>query len=248
MMTVIAVALLSELGGALLTHQAYRILSSLFLLALGCYYMFSYIVRRRRDQCCGVTGKGQPADQLPSTIKDGGATDGVAALSLIAMTSLSPCVGSMPVLLAFLEPPISLERLALSSAVLIISSAGAMGLFVALSLLGAQRLYFGRIRRHERLFLGISFILLAALTYFVFQHEDHGGHHGGHHDHAHHPETVMVRVNPTCAIFSKVRSSLRKATLKCQEPSRFTTKTMFQPRKLTTTNLLSSRVQYGKLL
>lgn len=211
--TIATVSILSQLGGAVLSHEAYRRFSCGFLLVIGLFYGYTYVVRRERGSCCeskDETKKDAATEdakdetkkrliQSPSTGSsnaDEKKVDGMAAASLIAVTSLSPCVGSMPVLLAFLKPPLTFQKVLLAAAVLLAACAGVMCSFVGLSFIGAKRVDFSKFRRHERLFLGVSFIALAALTYFVLtasshDHHNHGTSHnsgsggGGTHDTVH---------------------------------------------------------------
>lgn len=204
MTTILAVVAISRLGGSLLTHDTYKMLTTAFLSTIGFYYLYSYFVNRRRDSCCdsskqddseskqGLLPFKRSPRRVESPNKKSTVADGTAALSLIAMTSLSPCMGSMPVLLAYLKPPFTSERVVLASAVLLTASAGVMCTLVALFLVGAKRIDFGRIRRHERLFLGVSFVFLAALTFFLLsRHEAHEPHQ--HHSHLPH-DAVMRQV------------------------------------------------------
>lgn len=164
---------LSGLGGAVLSHQAYRTISSLFLVALGLCYLYAYGVGQRRDSCCASSNEKQATDanRLPN------GADTAAALSLVTVTALSPCVGSMPVLIAFLKPPLNALRVLYAFLTLLSAAAVAMCTLVALSCAGAKCIDFAGVRRHERLFLGISFIALAALSYYVLsQHSAHTHH------------------------------------------------------------------------
>jgi len=207
--TIATVSILSQLGGAVLSHEAYRRFSCGFLLFIGLYYSYTYLIRRERDSCCEPKAKailrGSEAKDETTALKltqsssvdnnnsnkNGGKVDAMAALSLIAVTSLSPCVGSMPVLLAFLKPPLTLEKVLLSSLVLLSACAGVMCSFVGLSFIGAKRMDFSRFRRHERLFLGVSFVTLAFLTYFVLTASSHD--HSSHqHSDSHLPHDSIV--------------------------------------------------------
>ncbi len=191
MTTILAVVAISRLGGSFLSHDMYKLLITLFLSTIGVYYLYSYFVNRRRDSCCDSSKQNDnstnesllPLKKSPSKIsgvKKSTVADGTAALSLIAMTSLSPCMGSMPVLLAYLKPPFTFDRVLLATAVLLTASAGVMCGLVALFLVGAKRIDFGRVRRHERLFLGISFVFLAALTFFLLSRHEAHEHHQDH--------------------------------------------------------------------
>lgn len=207
--TIATVAILSQLGGAVLSHEAYRKFSCGFLLFIGLYYSYTYFIRRQRDSCCEPKEKDESKTKTEEetrnltesqssargTLKANGKVDGMAALSLIAVTSLSPCVGSMPVLLAFLKPPLTAQKVLLSSLVLLTACAGVMCSFVGLSFIGAKRMDFSRFRRHERLFLGVSFVTLAFLTYFVLtasSHDHSHGHNHGHSESHNHPHDSVV--------------------------------------------------------
>lgn len=191
MTTILAVVAISRLSGSFLSHDMYKILTTLFLSTIGIYYLYSYFVNRRRDSCCDSSKRNDdsieegllPLKKTPTkieSVKKSSVADGTAALSLIAMTSLSPCMGSMPVLLAYLKPPFGPERVLLASAVLLTASAGVMCGLVALFLAGAKRIDFRRVRRHERLFLGVSFVFLAALTFFLLSRHEAMEHHQNH--------------------------------------------------------------------
>lgn len=86
----------------------------------------------------------------------------------------------MPVLISVLKPPLELWRVFAAFATLLVASATAMCGLVALSFAGAARFDFARVRRHERLFLGVSFIVLSAVSYLVLPrhnaHPDGGAH------------------------------------------------------------------------
>jgi hypothetical protein len=212
-MTVGVVAVLSSLGGALLSEAAYRILSSGLLLVMGAYYLLSYATGAR-DSCCANTvsthlhekvttatdvttpmlgnTQAQPVRQSTGSFT---AEDMTTAASLIAMTTLTPCVGSMPVLLTLVAPPAGVTRVLTSAAVLLVSSAATMTALVAATHAGASRLDFGRVRRHERLVLGAGLVVLAAVTFAVLA--SHDGAHAHHHKNALASQNVLVAAAPT---------------------------------------------------
>lgn len=92
------------------------------------------------------------------------------------LTTLSPCVGSMPVLLAVLAPPIRFPTVLAAGTVLLTSAAVVMMTLVAVSYVGAASMDFGRVRRHERLILGTGLVALSLLTFFVFSNHSHHHH------------------------------------------------------------------------
>lgn len=188
--TLTAVLFVSGLTGAVLSHDAYRAVSSLFLLGVGGYYLYNYFVRKQRGSaaaCCAADGSRQPllgkagsAEEPRLRKPDGGAGDVASALALVSVTALSPCVGSMPVLLAVLAPPASAARAGLAGGAMLAASCAIMLPLVACAYAGASRLDFARIRRHERLVLGVAFVVLAAATFTVLADHDDDGHvHGG---------------------------------------------------------------------
>lgn len=128
----------------------------------------------------GPTGSGGAGGE------DSPSVSRAAALSLVTLTTLSPCVGSMPVMMAVLTPPVSVVTVAAVWAVLLASAGCVMGLLAAVSFVGAGSARFANLRRHERLVLGIAFLALAAMTMYLLDHHDHDhAHHGGHSHHAH---------------------------------------------------------------
>lgn len=173
----------------MLSDAAYRILSSTFLFVAGLYYLYTYIVAKKRDSCCAsssetashpLKGSSTPDKSMDGVVVNGNTVNRAAEISLVMMTTLSPCVGSMPVLIAMMKPPLDVTRVALAALVLLAVSASVMMSLAALSFVGAARLDFGKIRRHERLVLGVCLVALAALTFFVLAKHDHT-HHTHHH-------------------------------------------------------------------
>lgn len=181
--------MISQVGGAFISHELYTKLASLVMLVLGAYYLWTYWVRRDRSSCCDDKHENDgKITKISSVTSDGIDTVGVhraAAVSLVTLTTLSPCVGSMPVLISILAPPRETATVIIVGGILFSMSAGVMSLLVVLSFIGASSLDFGRIRRHERLVLGFSLVILAFLTMFVFS-QDHHDHHGHGHHHHHH--------------------------------------------------------------
>ncbi|CAN8071498.1 unnamed protein product [Agarophyton chilense] len=190
----IAISLLiSGIGAAFISHQQYRVLSSALLFVWGLYYLYSYF-SKRKTTCC------ESSEKLPTLSKsqnvqkgDSSAVQRTAAISLVMLTTLSPCVGSMPVLVTLMAPPVAPSTVMLAAAVLFLTSMSVCCALVALSLLGASTMECTAVRKHERLILAAGLILLAALTFFVFTDDhEHHHHHGvqpldqhNHHVHAH---------------------------------------------------------------
>eukprot|EP00177_Eucheuma_denticulatum_P003408 GFKZ01006160.1.p1 GENE.GFKZ01006160.1~~GFKZ01006160.1.p1 ORF type:complete len:321 (+),score=45.28 GFKZ01006160.1:661-1623(+) len=189
--TLLVMLAISEIGASILNEDLYRVLSTLFLLVGGIYYLYSYLIQRRRDACCVGDDK-QPRSKSVLPVVDNTAVNHTAALSLVLLTSLSPCVGSMPVLLAVLSPPLRPATVLAAGLTLLVSAAAVMMALVAVSYVGAASLDFTRVRKHERLVMGLSLIVLAVFTFFIFSNHDH--HHHGHdhgHDHHHHHEVGL---------------------------------------------------------
>jgi hypothetical protein len=210
--TTLAITLaLSSIGGSLLSESAYRIFSSMLLMLLGAYYLYTYVVRGERTSACCDAKHPPPPHLPPAGEKDDttsthnvddarlrepilpASTSGpvvsetqrvaenrAATISVISLTALSPCLGSMPVLLALATPPIDWLRVAAAALVLALTSAAVMCCLIATTFVGAARLDFARVRRHERLILGAGLVLLAALTFVLFSKPHHHHHHGQH--------------------------------------------------------------------
>lgn len=178
----IAISLLiSEIGGAFISHEQYRVMSSVLLMVLGLYYFYTYFSKRKSSACCDSTEILPSLSKSQSTSQtDSAAVQRTAAISLIMLTTLSPCVGSMPVLVTLMAPPVKPSTVLLAAAVLFLTSMTVCCVLVAISMLGASTIECSPIRRHERLILGVGLLVLAALTFFVFS-DDHAHHH---HDHA----------------------------------------------------------------
>lgn len=195
--TVFIMLVISEIGGALVSEDTYRLLSSSVLIVLAAYYLYTYFIGNQRDSCCepsdSKTHLNKPATPPTTSATsrslsppDSLAFNRAAELSLVTLTTLSPCVGSMPVLLTLMAPPIDPTKVLIAYFVLLATSAAVMMSLVALSFLGAARFDFAKIRRHERLIVGIGLLVLAILTFFVLS-----DHHHHHHDHHHHASTHM---------------------------------------------------------
>jgi hypothetical protein len=206
--TVTATALLSALGGALVSDDTYRLFSSGLLLVMGLYYLRSYIAGAR-DSCCAepasshstsnastslvstelkapiLSSTSNPHVTLQKAPVMSFAEDMTTAASLIAMTTLTPCVGSMPVLFSLVAPPASATRVLAAALVLLATSALTMTFLVAAAHAGASRFHLSQVRRHERLVLGVGLIILAVFTFAVLTRHDGHAHHHHHHHVAH---------------------------------------------------------------
>lgn len=186
--TLLLMLAISEIGASLISESMYRLLSTSVLLLGGLYYLHTYMFIRRRDSCCDPNKSSQSVTVTPA---DTPVVHKTAALSLILLTTLTPCVGSMPVLLAVLSPPIQLTTVLFAGATLLASAAGVMMTLVTVSYLSAATLDFAKVRRHERLILGVALVVLALFTFFVFSKHDHA-HHGQDMAHVHAHEHGMM--------------------------------------------------------
>lgn len=172
--TLLLMLAISEIGASLISESTYRLLSTSVLLLGGLYYLHTYLFIRRRDSCCDPNKSSQSVTIAPA---DTPMVHKTAALSLVLLTTLSPCVGSMPVLLAVLAPPIQMTTVLFAAVTLLTSAAGVMMTLVTVTYLSTATLDIAKIRRHERLILGVALVLLAMFTFFVFSKHDHS-HHG----------------------------------------------------------------------
>lgn len=204
--TVIVCAVISGLGGSLISHEIYTRLSAAVMLTFGGYYLYTYFILQTRTSCCDSdlgssytigsigggggsamsTGGGLPKPPTsPLQTTDAPGVHRAAAVSLVALTALSPCVGSMPVLLGVLRPPVHAGTAMAAWMVLAMVAVGVMVPLVGVSYLGAAMFPLARFRRHERVVLGMSLVMLAVVTLFVLPAHDHDHHHDhGHHHHA----------------------------------------------------------------
>lgn len=140
-------------------------------------------MQRKRSSCCASHVPGAIAKN-GSASGDSAAVDRTAAVSVVMLTALSPCVGSMPVLVSLMAPPVKLSTVLAAGAVLLATSATVMCSLAGISYVGAATLNFEKIRRHERLVLGLGLVILAGLTFFVLSGE-----------HAHHAHDVDGHVH-----------------------------------------------------
>ena len=142
-------------------------------------------MQQNRTSCCDRPA-GKSSALAPTLLahaagrEDPAAVHRAAAVSLVLLTTLSPCVGSMPVLISLLAPPVAASTVVAAAGTLLLTSVFVMCSLVAVSYLGAATMDFGRIRRHERLILGLGLVVLAGLTFFVFSDEHKHHHHGEH--------------------------------------------------------------------
>lgn len=186
---------IASMGEAVMSESLYRMISSGLILALGVYFLLTTYVGNKHSCCDGKpshTGSGDPL--LPShegavpendvgeghvhtdLMTEPSFMEGVSAtLSLLALTSLSPCIASLPVLITIVGDA---SKIVVASLVLFATSAVLMCTLVALSYAGAARLDFPFIRRNERKIMGWSLVVLSVLTFFVFANHHH------HHQHA----------------------------------------------------------------
>lgn len=121
----------------------------------------------RRDSCCQNEKKEVFASRT-------------AEVSVVMLTTLSPCVGSMPVLVAIMKPP--LDGMVCMIVALVIGSVTAivMCTLVFVSIIGVKLVDIQMVRRHERLILGVALLVLAACNMFVFDQHTHAvGHDDG---------------------------------------------------------------------
>lgn len=196
--TLLLTLAISELSGSFFSEDAYRFLSSLSLFVFGLYYLYTYFIARRRESCCEPGANGSaPLVSTSARPTDPPAVHRAAAGSLLLLTAVSPCVGSMPVLIAFLAPPLSVSTVMAAGVTMLLASAGVMMVLVAVSYAGSKTLDFVKVRRHERCILGVALIVLALLTFFMFSHHHHHHHqaHGVSHsslEHAHHGHDVPL--------------------------------------------------------
>lgn len=168
--TIFLVYCMSRISQSVLSEGGYQLLASLLLLALGLYYLSEYIIFKKRGACCNseptVTTKNQAADRA-------------AVVSLALLMAFSPCVGSMPVLFGLFRPPLDALRAGASFCTLLCTSALVMTSLVIAGFKGAKTFDIEVLRKHEKLFLGLSFVLLSVVTYFFLSHAHHH-HHGVH--------------------------------------------------------------------
>lgn len=168
--TILVMLLVSGFSASLISEHAYRVLSSLVLLVFGLYYLYTYFVTQRRDSCCDGNKDPNKSDSL-------NVNNSTAAVSLVMLTTLSPCVGSMPVLLAVFAPPVETHRVLMTAATLLFTASSVMAALAAISYLGAKSLNVAAIRRHERLVMGIALVALAIATFLIFSNHAHHHHH-----------------------------------------------------------------------
>lgn len=204
----VGIAALSGLSGTLISHKVYCFVSSGTLILFGCYYIWSYIsgASWRVLRCCEDGGgekteaneknesrefRTQDKETLKEVSKDVGEDKRVSnagAISLITMTSLSPCVGSLPVLPSIIVSAGGISAMRILSAwmVLLLTAGGAMCVLVGVSFVGAKSVKLSGIRRHERLIMGIGLIMVGLLTLAMFSNHNHTHGHGVGGDHVDH--------------------------------------------------------------
>jgi hypothetical protein len=175
---------LSSLGSAVFSEATFRALASGLLLAIGSYYMFTYLFydRRQAPECCDGRDDVE-LHNLLDAYPDRGTQSWPAAVSLVALSTFSPCVGSMPVVVPMVSPPTA-GNVVRAGCVLVATAGGVMCLLVAASHVGASRLEAPWLRRHERGVLGAALAGLGVLTFFALAHS-HEGHDHSHAGHSH---------------------------------------------------------------
>lgn len=174
--TVVVIVAISGVSGAVLSHDIYTVLCSGVLFVLGGYYLVSYVLGRRDNSCCNSEGEGCNSDEnkVASSSSETASISRAAALSLVSLTTLSPCVGSMPVLATLLAPPVNIITVIIVWLSLYSVASAVMVPLVAASFVGTKAVAVARIRRHERLLMGLALIALAVTTLLITH--DHAAH------------------------------------------------------------------------
>lgn len=186
---------IATLGDAVMSESLYRFISSALIFALGVYFLYTAYFANRHSCCDGKPSLGDEPllptrDRTGPQYLSGMNSDGhirmddageassvenhTTTLSLIALTSLSPCIASMPVLIALVTDT---KNLIAASLVLFVTSAALMCTLVSCTYVGAAQLDFPFIRRNERKIMGWSLVALGVLTFFVFANHHHHHHH-----------------------------------------------------------------------
>lgn len=219
-----------------MSQEMYRAFSSGLLLCFGLYYLVAFL-RGNRESCCKASStilgteeysaitkrfSNSPIAESPSAKHveassqptfEASNANRAAALSLLSLTTLSPCIGSMPVLLTLADPSRGAMPLLLAFAVLSLVTSFVMCVLVAISFLGAEKLDFVAIRRYERLIVGVGFIALAIITFSVLAKHDH--HINGVHGVSDHVNAVeaAVGVGQDHENMRKIRQSCHRARM-----------------------------------
>lgn len=202
--TMIVVLAIFGMSNAIISDETYTLLCTIVLLSLGTYYLMTYFLFGNRDSvsCCNKKSTDENQNEEQQTLentksksldkddvhKNDENISKAAAVSVVGLTTLSPCVGSMPVLATALTKPVSFLSVFLIWSVLTLTAIGVMLPLVALSFIGVRYAVFNRVRRHERFILGVMLILLAAVTSQL-----NSSHH--HHHHHHHNAEKMSGMN-----------------------------------------------------
>lgn len=204
--TIILSLMISTMGNTLISEDLYNKACLIILLSLAGYYLFTYTYHGRRDSaacCTNTTTTSSSCDDdtttltLSSTIDHTKQADGdddavdintektsskFAALSVISLTTFSPCLGSMPMTLSLLNPPVEYMTVFKLWMTLGLVAICVMTTLVFASFVGVKYAILSKVKRHERLLLGITLIVLALVTYSM-NHDSHHHHH--HHGVAH---------------------------------------------------------------
>lgn len=204
--TILVIAALSGLSGTVISHKMYGLVSSTILVAFGSYYTWSYTRGGAEEigRCCG-SDKGMTGNDVgnedgsgnrveedrtkakESSVGEDKRVSNAGAISLITMTSLSPCVGSLPILSTVIVSAdgVSVTRVVSAWMTLLVTAAGAMCALAGVSFVGAKNIKLRWVRRHERLAMGLGLIIVGLLTWVVFAKHEHMHMHAHAHAHAH---------------------------------------------------------------
>lgn len=197
--TIILSLVISTMGNTLISEDLYNTACLVILLSLAGYYMFTYFYQGRRDAaaCCATTSceEGTALGTTSSTLLTDSATSkqtdddddddtsnasNFAALSVVSLTTFSPCLGSMPMTLSLLSPPVQAVTVVKVWMTLAVTATCVMTSLVVAAFVGVRYAVLSKVKRHERLLLGVTLIVLAMVTYSMNSHEHHHHHHQGH--------------------------------------------------------------------
>lgn len=188
--TIILSLVISTMGNTLISEDLYNIACLIILLSLAGYYLFSYAYQGRRDAtaCCASTSceeginltysssSNEINKQVDDEKSNSTGVSNFAALSVISLTTFSPCLGSMPMTLSLLNPPVQAITVVKLWMTLVVVATCVMMTLVIATFVGVRYAVLSKVKRHERLLLGVTLIVLAAVTYSMNSHEHH------HHD------------------------------------------------------------------
>lgn len=157
-------------------------------MAMGLYYLITYGMGQREATTCCKGDEPNIAKEKEevkstsmstSTSTEPARVSRAAAVSLVMLTTFSPCVGSMPVLAILLAPPVTTITIIATWLTIFIAAAAVMLPLVFASFVGVRAASVARVRKHERLAMGIALIALAIVTlFFSSDHENHTHVHG----------------------------------------------------------------------